>query len=610
MLGALQRAALMASAFLLALGVSARAQVEIGDNTSLRLNGNVLVGYTGDYSNSTPSAHGFTPGGNADLSGYYHSPNFLSFDVQPFYNQSRLNSNSQSVFQSGGVGASANIFGSSNFPGSVSFSKLYNNESGFAVPGVGNLATSGNSQNIAVNWGVRVPDYPKFAFQFSDGSSANSIFGTDLNTTAHVQSLGLLVSDTLAGFDLTGGCQHSTQNELIPQLVSGEPAETSHSSVNSFNFGAGHKLPLKGAFAAGFSRSYLTTDYTGGNYNGTIDTATGSAALAPVDRLNLSVNTEYTNNLSGLLYQPIVTSGGVVPASLLNYSTDSLTVTGQASYSISYVNLIATASHQEQTVLGQSISADTFQQMLNFGKPFLGGFLNATAGVTESAVTYAHDPTTLGEFGTLSYTKKVQGWEFSGSANYSRNTQTVLLTYTSSGQGYSAAVGRRIGGHGHWNANASEVKSSFTNLAGSASSSRSYSTAFSLGNYGVNGGYSKATGNSILTPSGLTPSPIPIATAQTILFNGSSYNLGAFATPTRGLILSASYSRANSNTLGASAASGTSTTQLVTLLQYRLRQVWLQGGFLRLSQGLSITGQPSTMNASFYVGISRWFNFF
>jgi hypothetical protein len=610
MFGAYQRVALIESALLLALAVSAGAQMEIGENTSLRLNGNVSAGYTGDYSNLTPSDHGFTPGGNADLSGYYYSPNFLSFEAQPFYNQSRLNSNSQSVFQSAGVGASATIFGGSNFPGSVSFSKLYNDESGFALPGVGNLVTSGNSQNIALNWGIRVPDYPKASFQFSDGSSANSIFGTDLNTTAHVRSLGVLVSDTLAGFDLTGGYQHSAQNEVIPELVSGEPAETSNSSVSSFNFGAGHKLPLNGAFAAGFSRSYLTTDYSGGNYDGTIDTVVGSAACAPLDRLNLSVNTQYTDNLSGLLYQPIVTSGGVVPASLLNYSTDSLTVTGQASYSISYVNLIATASHQNQTVLGQSISADTFQEMVNFGKPFLGGFLNATAGVTESAVNYAQDPTTLGEFGTLSYTKKVQGWEFSGSANYSRNTQTVLLTYTSSGQGYSAAIGRRIGAHGHWNANASEVRSSFANLLGSGSSSQSYSTAFSLGNYGVNGGYSKASGNSILTPSGLTPSPIPIPTAQTILFNGSSYNLGAFATPTRGLILSASYSRATSNTLGASAGSETSTTQLVTLLQYRLRQVWLQGGFLRLSQGLSITGQPSSMNASFYVGISRWFNFF
>jgi len=605
-----KRAVIGIGALLLALAIPANAQLDVGENTSLRLNGNVSVGYTGDYSNLTPSDHGFTPGGNADLSGFYYSPNFLSFDVQPFYNQSRLNSTSQSVFQSSGVGASATIFGGSNFPGSVSYSKLFNDESGFIVPGVGNLATSGNSQNIAFNWGVRVPDYPKFSFQFSDGTSANSIFGTDLNTTAHVTTLGVLVSDELAGFDLNGGYQRGSQNEMIPELVSGEPAVTSDSSVNSFNFGAGHKLPLDGAFSAGFSRSYLSTNYTGGNYNGTIDTVTGTAGFSPMPHLNLSVNTQYTDNLSGLLYQPIVTSGGVVPSSLLNYSTNALTVTGQASYSLGVVNVIGTASHQEQTVMGQSISADTFQEMLNFGKPLFRGFLNATIGVTQSAVNYSQDPTNLGEFGTVSYTKKVQGWEFSGSVNYSRNTQTVLLTYTSSGQGYSAAIGRRIGLRGHWNANASEVKSSFNNLAGSGSSSQSYSTAFSLGNYGVNGGYSKASGNSILTPSGLIPSPIPIPTAQTILFNGTSYTAGAFATPVRGLVLSASYSRANSNTLGAVAESQTSTTQLVTLLQYRLRQVWIQGGYLKLNQGLSITGQPPAMNASFYVGISRWFNFF
>jgi hypothetical protein len=36
----------------------------------------------------------------------------------------------------------------------------------------------------------------------------------------------------------------------------------------------------------------------------------------------------------------------------------------------------------------------------------------------------------------------------------------------------------------------------------------------------------------------------------------------------------------------------------------------LQGGFFKLNQALSISGQPPLMTGSFYMGISRWFNFF
>jgi hypothetical protein len=600
---------LAAFALVLLLAVSARAQMEVGENTSLRLNGNVAFGYTGDYSNITPSDHGMTPGGNADLSGSYYSPNFLSFDVQPFYNQSRLNSTSQSVFQSSGVSASANIFGGSNFPGSVSYGTLYNSEGGYSLPGLGNLATSGNSQNLAVNWGIRIPDYPKVSFQFGDAGSENSVFGTDVNSTAHVRTFGVLASDTLAGFNLTGGYQRSAQHELLPDLVTGEAPQTSDSSSNSFNVGAGHSLPLHGAFSAGFSRTGLNTNYSGDNYNGTIDTVGSSAGFEPLRKLNVSVNTQYTDNLSGLLYQPIVAAGGVVPASLLQYSTNSLTVTGQASYSVSRLNFIATASHQQQTVLGKPIAANTYQEMANYGKPVFGGFLNITAGVTQSKVEFGQDPTTIGTFETASYTRNLQGWELNGSFNYTRDTQTILLAYTSSGQGYSAAIGHRIGTHGHFNVSANEVKSSFNELAGSGNSSQSYSTAFSIRNCGVNGGYAKASGNSILTPTGLAPSPIPVP-AQTILFNGTSYSVGAFATPVHGLMLSATYSRVRSNLLGNSAVSQSSTNQLITLLQYKLRQVWIQGGYLKLNQALSISGQPPAINSTFYVGITRWFNFF
>src|SRR5437667_2642310 len=68
-------------------------QVQVGDNLALNLNGNLSADYTGSYGNQISSAHSFGFGGTAGLTGSYYSPNFLSFDVNPFFNQSRANSN-------------------------------------------------------------------------------------------------------------------------------------------------------------------------------------------------------------------------------------------------------------------------------------------------------------------------------------------------------------------------------------------------------------------------------------------------------------------------------------------------------------------------------------
>ena len=110
-------AVLAAGMLLLALVLPAGAQVQVGDNINMNLNGNLSTGYTGDFSNYAGSDHGLTIGGNADLNGYYYSPGFLSFDIQPFYNQSRANSSYQSIFDTSGVGASGVYFRWQSLPG-------------------------------------------------------------------------------------------------------------------------------------------------------------------------------------------------------------------------------------------------------------------------------------------------------------------------------------------------------------------------------------------------------------------------------------------------------------------------------------------------------------
>ncbi len=122
--------------------------------------GTLSSGYTANYGNMTPSTHGWTFGGAGTFSGSFHSPNFLSYNFSPYLNQSRANSNFQSISNASGVNLSANIFAGSKFPGSITYSKAYDSEGNYAVPGLANYVTHGNSGVFGINWSENLPMRP------------------------------------------------------------------------------------------------------------------------------------------------------------------------------------------------------------------------------------------------------------------------------------------------------------------------------------------------------------------------------------------------------------------------------------------------------------------
>lgn len=44
-------------------------------------------------------------------------------------------------------------------------------------------------------------------------------------------------------------------------------------------------------------------------------------------------------------------------------------------------------------------------------------------------------------------------------------------------------------------------------------------------------------------------------------------------------------------------------------LQYHVRRIGLQAGYTQFTQGISIVGTPAT-SSSYFVGFTRWFDFF
>ena len=613
----MKRVLTIPAVFILVLAARAAAQVSAGE-ASMNLNGTISAGYGGDYSNVAASDHSIFGAGVADLSGSYYNPNFLSFDIQPFYNQSRLNSTFQSTTAASGVSAIAKIFGGSPFPGSISYSTTYNSSGNFGIPGLANYTTHGNNDVLAVTWGAHLKDLPSLNLSFSDANSAYSIYGVSTSGTLHDDTFSATSAYRIAGFNLSGGYQYAGTKAVTPEFLSGEPAENSNSGANSFFLGVGHDLPFNGSISAGATRLDLNTNVgdttLSDKYDTTIDTLTGALNFAPATHLNVGANAYYTDNLEGTLFNTLLTAGVTVPQVEAQQSSRDLSLIGVANYEMpaQHLDLRALIERQQQTFLGTSFVSDSYNGTATYSNALLGGQFNGVLGVTRTSVSTTNE-SLLGLNASINYTHPIRRWNVAGGFAYSQDNQTVLIAYTTSGYNYYGSVGRRIRRRWYWGAYAGGLRSLLTNVPGSANSSQSYSTSLSLPRFSLNAAYSNSSGNALLTSTGLVATPVPVtavAPAAVVLYTGKSYSAGIGSSPIRGLTLSATYAKALSGTNSNSTLSNNNYENMYFLMMYQLRKLSFQAGYSRLVQGFSVSGMPPTMVGSFFVGISRWFNFF
>lgn len=599
--------------FLLVLAARASAQVNVGE-ASMKLSSTIAAGYTADYSNQAGSDHGFTPSGIADLTGSYYNPDFLSFLVEPFYNQSRANSDYQSITSAGGVNANASIFGGSNFPGSITYSKIYNSSGNFAVPGLANYTTHANTDNIGLTWGVNLENLPQLHFGFTDGSTSYSVYGTNAQGNEHQDAFTATASYNILGFYMSGGYQYTGSRALTPQFLTDEAAQQTNTHDNTLSFSVSHKLPWSGAASGGVTRSTITADSEGDTYTTTIDTATGSVNVTPVKNLNLGENIYYTNNLEGTLLSSLL-NAGIPPQDLATQSSsNSLALTTSASYDIPKLDLHfhATASRQQQSFLGEEFVSDSYYGGVTYFRYVLGGQFTGSIGLTDTSISTTNQ-SMLGLDGSVAYSHRIGRWIVAGAFNYAQATQTALASYTGSNDGYSGSIGRKIGRASYWSASASGAKSYLSDQPGATTTSQSYSTSFSIPVFSITGSYSKSTGNAILTATGLVPTPVPLPVvnpADVVFYRGDSYSVGLGMHPVRGLTISGIFSKALSDTQSMQVPSNNNNTNLTFIVVYHLRKLDFQAGYLKLDQGFSASGLPPTMVGSYYFGIKRWFNIF
>jgi len=607
---------------LLLLALPAVAQVQVGDNLSLNLNGLMSAGYNGIYGNQINSSHGLDFGGNGTLSGSYYNPNLLSFNFSPYYNQSRQNAESLSLFNNGGFDFTSNLFSGSHFPGSIGFSKTWDTQGIFNLPGLPDYTTRSSGQGLNIGWGEFLPDWPSLSATFSTGHGDYSVPGTDLNGNNTYRNLALRSGYMIAGFNLSAGYNIGASQSEIPLVFGDQTLQQVHSNNHSFMFSASHLLPMHGSFGTSFSRSYINTDYLGSGYHGTVDTLNANAGVNPTQKLNFSVGMSYSDSLTGSLFQALLPVNGSGPAPVATglyqqsqLSSNAFSVNGIANYTLGHgFQVEGDAQRRQQSYLGASYGANTFGGGVLYTRQAFGGFLSASANVTDNNGDYSNG-NSIGFSTNVGFSRAIQEWSVSGDFSYAQNVQAYLITYTNSFYVYTGNIRRRfMNGRFVWSASAAGSRSALSAQPNTGNSSQSYSTSFGLRHYTVSGSYAKSSGFGLLGLGGVTPPPgLPIGVIPpewVILYGGHSYSFSLGASPVRRLTLGANFSKAHSDTTTGGIGSWNDNEQINANLNYQLRKLTFTAGYGRLLQGFSASGLPAANANSFFVGFSRYFNFF
>jgi len=603
--------ALIVAAGFLLRGLSLHAQVQFGE-TSTTGSGTVSTGYNATYGNMTPSTHGWQVGGAATFSGSFHSPNFLSYTIAPYLNQSRANSDYQSISNASGVNLSANIFGGSHFPGSINYAKAWNSEGNYAVPGLANYVTHGNSDTFGANWSENLPSKPSFTAGYQMGSSQYSVYGSNDNGSNKFNSVNLHSGYLWEGFNMGAFYTYGNSRSQVPEVVAGEFQNTS-ANTNLVGANVSHALPLNGNAGASFTRSDWNTEFLGYSSTGTINTVNASAAVHPLNRLSASVTMNYSDNLAGQLFEAILGAGGVIPGLNTSQSSDSFDLTSVVTYTaMANLQTSAFVEQRSQTFLGESYGLTSYGGDAVYTHRLLNGTINGSGSIQANHGDQ-NGQDTIGFSATESYSNILDGWHLNESFSYAQNMQTLLVTYTNSFYNYSANV-RRNWGKFNFSAGAGGGRTALTQQSGTESSSETYNGSIGYGAIlTATGAYSRANGQALATGAGLigVPVPTPVVPSNLLyLFGGESYSASLSSSPLKHLIVSANYANSSYNTVSNLVTSANRNNQFNTLLQYQVRKLTFVSGFARLEQGFSTSGTKPEIISSYYAGLSRWFNIF
>ena len=606
--------------YLLALGAMlaapAWAQIEVGQNTSLTLSGDLGFGYEGDYGNQQGSSHSTALNGDAVLQGYYYNPKFVSFFVDPVYNRSQANSGQGSLTDASSVNAGVNIFSGSHFPGTVSFSEGFNSSGNYGLGTTAGLATtSGNSHAFGIGWAELIPGAPPLSVQYSQTTSSSSIFGTDQEDQESTKNLNMFSNYKLDGWYLGARFTDTRTHTELPSVITDTQSITGDTQAKELSFNATHKLPLRGSLGVGYGWSDFSGDDNGAlGVSGTNQMINATAAFSPTQRLTSSFELDYNSSLTGEIEQQLVGVGAVNPQvnlgtsgysiAMSNFDNVALTKSLSAGFSV---------GHIQQEVYGETVSATHFSAIVNyrFLKP-LWGTVVVYAGVNDQANEGGNQG--AGLVAGANFSKQWSNFELSGSFGYSQDTQTVLAAQTTSNYTYMANAQRHLSRRLRWMAMFNGFHTGLGEVEGSSAHAENYGTNLVYKMYNLGANYSHTSGTALLTGSGLVVPPgtiLPTLPGNAYLLDtGSSYSISFTANPVRRLVISSSYTKTTNDSVGQTLNTNSASNMFLVFTSYQFRKLEFTAGYTNLNQIVSQSGLPEASYSNFYVGLQRWFKAF
>jgi hypothetical protein len=632
---------------LLAPGVYAQKQV--GDETTLNLTGSASLGYnrTWDGTSSDDVAYGF----NGLLSGVYHDPRFLNYSVSPYLNQSNLNSNFNSNTLASGLNAQANFLSGSQTPMQFSYSRDYNREGTFNVPGsIGSFETRGSGQTASLNAGYLPEDWPSLQGTFVHSSTDYEVLGTPGTGRSHSNLLGVSSTYELWDTGLNGSFIKSWVDSESPAFGAPNVSLTQNTTQDTLQFSGFRRVFNHGNFNAGYSRSHIHGEYAGTNVDSTFDTLTSALGMTLTDKLSVEAHVNYSTNLSAQYFSNIIGGTGAQKSSLVegnafaassgspqgvSYTSDYLSYGGNVSYRARYdLRFQADIDHRVQ---GQSNGLPDFTSTIMQAQglwthKLFGGSLGAAFGVSYSFTPVYSFESSAANLGTqtatqngtanffgnsasVSYGRQFGRWSASASGSYGYGLTTLLVGYTQTTYGGSGAVTRNMK-YGNLSLHAGYSKSHVDAASLSDTKTANYGASFSVRDFGISGSYAQSSGNAIQVLGGIVTTPPPGGGPLPSLlmqFNGESYGFGANWRPKRRWNISGTYTHLNYTTINplvGSAPVRNMSEQYYVRSECSFRQLFLYTGYSYVSQGYDLPALNAFKYNTFYFGVTRYFNFF
>jgi hypothetical protein len=430
--------------------------------------------------------------------------------------------------------------------------------------------------------------------------------------------LNLLSNYRWDGFNMTGQFTHRNDDAKFSEfLETGGKPVTTLSSSNGLGATISHALPLTGNFGVSYNRlsyGYQLEDSSNVHNSGNSSALNANAAFHPTNKLGFSFNAGYNTSLLGSIPQTILNSGTAVNVSTADSYHAELVGTDVFYQIWKHLGLHADVQHQRQSFLGQMFSATQFGGSANFDYDhgIIQG-LSFSVGVVDTAQQQSN--TGVGFVGNLNYTRKFHGWTAGANFSYSQNTQTVLLVYTTSSYNYLGSLNRRIGARSYYMVGYSGAHSGLSANSGTTSSADRVWTGYIWRGNSLNVYYNTSKGQAVFTAQGLVPVPITLPTQLLApnsfsTFNSKGWGASLGANPTRRLTLTAAFAKSEGSTIDPLLRIYTNNTLMNALMQYRLRKIFLNAGYTRLQQSVTTPGGKPLVVTTYFVGFSRWFNFF